>query len=442
MSTSEMNRRSLLKGATAAAVGAATLGTTTAAASPGKLTFFSRRSAQEQNTVVYWQFGGVPSEIEFRRQQTVAFTEQTGIPVDFQERPWENQRQDILAALTGGDLPDVMNLHHKYVGEFGETGDLQALEEFPDYAEVAGRFVPQYLDALKQGDNHYGLPINALPFILAVNQPMLDAASVSVPTNWDEFKQTAQALTNAEAGVYGYTIPGGVNLDSAYRWVPWLYKAGGRVLNDDWSEATFNDEAGVAALQMLLDLQGAGAIPPGNAAYAFQENSDLWGTEKAAMTTEGPWWPGVMRDTYSMDLAKLTVAPVPAQAQPVGANPPGTLVDIIMLAIMSRGNNTEGAWELVKFMRTAEADIAFINETNSGLPTTTAAFEDETGWDVIGRETYAQEAQSAVIWPNHPQISEIQMAIATGLNAAFSGTASAQEALDGAAEEVSEILEG
>jgi multiple sugar transport system substrate-binding protein len=225
--------------------------------------------------------------------------------------------------------------------------------------------------------------------------------------------------------------------------VPWLYKAGGRVLSDDWSKATFNEPAGVAALEMLLELQRDGTIPPGNAAYAFAENADLWGAGKAAMSTEGPWWQGVMTTQFNLDTSILTVAPVPVQPEAVGGNPPGTLLDLTMLAIMNQGKNVEGAWELLKYLRSPERDALKVNpEVTDGLPTTKRPYEDPSiEWTFIGKETYVNELESVVTWPNHPNITEIQLKIAEGLNAAFSGAASAQEALDAAAEDVNEILE-
>ena len=445
MSERSISRRQLLKGAAVAAVGTAVATPATrVAASP------SRRSApalirnQGAGTVTAWFFGGTPGHLAWMKEQVAAFQQQTGITLQYTERDWAKQREDMLAALTSGEVPDIVRTHNKYVAEFGDSGDLKALEDYSDFAQVAANFVPNYLATTENQGKHYGLPEAALPFIMAVNKPMLDAAGVAYPNNWDEFQAAAVKLSKPDQGIYGYTIPGGVNLDAAYRFAPWLYKAGGRVLNDDWSEATFNAEAGVAALEMLLRLQAEGAIPDGNAAYAFAENADLWGAGKAVLSTEGPWWQNVMKEQYKMDTASLMVAPIPAQAQPVGGNAPGTLLDITMIAIMAKGKNNEGAWEFLKWIRDPERDKAFVNpDTAGGLPTTKLPYESaDIQWGFIGKDTFLEEAQSVVTWPNHPQITEIQMKLAEGLNSAFSGAASAKDALDNAAADVNDILEG
>lgn len=440
MSHRPVSRRTLVKGAAAALPAAAVVPSSNAWAGPSQLTVITKARRQETNEVRAWFFGGLPGEDDWRQPRIEQFQEETGITVTAEIRPWENQRQDLLAALTGGDVPDLIRVHHKYVGEFGDTGDLQAFNELEGWDEYAQQFVPSYLEALTHNGTPYGVPIYVFPFILAANQTMLDSAGVTVPTNWDEFTSAATTIAQPDQGIYGYTIPGGVNLDTAYRFVPWLYKAGGRVLNDDWSEPTFNSEAGVAALEMLVELQQAGAIPSGNAAYAFQENADLWGAQKAAMSTEGPWWQGVMTEQYNLDTGMLTVAPVPAPAAPIGQAAPGTLVDVIMMTLMTGGRNVEGGWQLLQYLINAEEDQRFVEEEGTGLPVTTAAYGDEATWSVIGRETYATESESAIVWPNHPSISEIQMLIAEACNAAFSGGMGAQEALDQAAEDAMEIL--
>lgn len=399
---------------------------------------------QGAGEVTWWMFGGVPGALAWNKKKIAEFEQQSGIKVNYVERDWAKQREDLLAALTAGSVPDVIHTHNKYVAEFGESGDLYELEQFADWSDFSAQFVPGYLATTEHKGKHYGLPHLALVFVMAVNQPMLDAAGVTYPQNWDEFKAAVRKLAKPDQGIYGYTIPGGVNLDSAYRFAPWLYKGGGRVLSPDWKEATFNREAGVAALEMLLELQAEGAIPKGNAAYAFAENSDLWGSQKAALSTEGPWWQNVMREQFKLDPeAILRIEPIPPSTQPLESNPQATLLDMTMLAIMAGGKNTEGAWELLKFLRGPASDKDFVDPNNGGgLPTTKPSYEDASlQWKYIGKDTYFKEAQHVETWPNHPRITEIQLKLAEGLNAAFSGAAGAKAALDKAAADVNQLLE-
>ena len=402
-------------------------------------------AAQTGGKVVAWMWGGTPAQIRWEKDQLSDFEKQTGLKVEYVERDWAKQREDILSALTSGAVPDVGRTHSKYVAEFGDSGDLKALEDFPDFPKVAETMVPSYLATLENKGKHYGLVESVYPFILAANQPMLDKAEVKVPANWDDFREAVKKLAKPDQGIYGYTIPGGVNLDAAYRWIPWLFKSGGRCLSKDMTEPTFNSDAGVAALEMLVELQKAKAIPPGNAAYAFAENADLWGSEKAAMSTEGPWWQSVLEGQYKWTTeqvkAKLTIAGVPAPATPIGSEPSATLLDVIMYTMFSKGKNLDGGWLLLKHWEDPERSKQRTSPANSeGLPGVKSVYEPGVTWEFVGKDAYFKEAESVEIWPNHPKITEIQMKIAEGLNAAFSGTVKPKDALDKAAEAAAKLM--
>src|SRR5262245_47307835 len=102
-----VSRRTLLKGTAATVAAAATLTPNRVWAGPSKLTVISRARRQGNGEVRAWFFGGLPGEDDWRKPTIEAFQQQTGITVNAEIRPWENQRQDLLAALTGGDVPDL-----------------------------------------------------------------------------------------------------------------------------------------------------------------------------------------------------------------------------------------------------------------------------------------------------------------------------------------------
>ena len=151
---------------------------------------------------------------------------------------------------------------------------------------------------------HYGLPVTMLPFVMAVNTAIMGERDLEVPQTWEEMLALGPAFLGS--GIELFTMPGGVNLDTAYRFLPLLYKAGGRVFNEDWSAAAFNGTAGVAALEFLMAMKDGGYMPPANAAYAFDENAAHWATGRAALSIEGPWWQDIMRGNYDLSLIHIS----------------------------------------------------------------------------------------------------------------------------------------
>ncbi len=389
--------------------------------------------------VVVWDFGGVPGHQAWIKQAVEKFNaSHRDIRIEMEIRDWATQRESLISTTIVGEGPDIIRVHHKYSVEFGELGGLYPLENFPDFPQVKERFFPNVLEQVEFQGKHYGLPITMLPFILAVNREILEKYDLEIPRTWEEMRAMGPLLK--EGGIHAFTMPGGVNLDTAYRFLPLLYKAGGRVFDEDWSRAAFNGPAGKAALSFLVEMQQAGYFPSASAAYAFDENAAHWCTGKAALSIEGPWWQDIVLGNYKFDLAKLVLAPVPGPEQLLEPNPPRTLLDVVMVAITGYTRVPQQAWVVLKALNVDDPVWQVPNPEMGGIPAHKAAYAPGVQSKYIGLEVLAEAGRNGLGWPGHPGITEIQRHIADAVNMALTGVMSPQEALDNAAQEVDEIL--
>ncbi len=389
--------------------------------------------------VVLWEFGGLPGMQEWVKAAVERFNaERDDIQIELEFRDWATQRESLISTTILGDGPDIVRVHHKYSVEFGELGGLYALENFDDFPSVRSRILDNVWDPVSYEGKHYGVPVTMLPFILAVNRDILSQHGLEIPENWEELKAMGPLLKRQ--GIDAFTMPGGVNLDTAYRFLPLLFRAGGRVFNADWSAAAFNGPAGVAALSMLVDMKSQGFMPAASAAYRFDENAAHWATGKAALSIEGPWWQNAMIGNYDFDLDKLVLAQVPGPATRYEEHPSGTLLDVVMVAITGYSPVPEQAWEVLKALYVNDPVWLKPNPDLGGIPTQKAAYAPGVESDYIGLDELAEAGRNGISWPGHPGITEIQRHIADAVNMALTGTLTPQEALDQAAEEVNEIL--
>ena len=389
--------------------------------------------------VVLWEFGGLPGMQEWVKAAVERFNaERDDIQIELEFRDWATQRESLISTTILGDGPDIIRVHHKYSVEFGELGGLYALENFNDFPSVKSRILDNVWDPVSYEGKHYGVPVTMLPFILAVNQDILSKHGLEIPQNWEELKAMGPLLK--KHGIDAFTMPGGVNLDTAYRFLPLLFRAGGRVFNADWSAAAFNGPAGVAALSMLVDMKSQGFMPAASAAYRFDENAAHWATGKAALSIEGPWWQNTMAGNYDFDLDKLVLAQVPGPATRYEEHPSGTLLDVAMVAITGYSPVPDHAWEVLKALYVSDPVWRKPNPDLGGMPTQKAAYAPGVESDYIGLDELAEAGRNGISWPGHPGITEIQRHIADAVNMALTGTLTPQEALDQAAEEVNEIL--
>lgn len=393
----------------------------------------------EPTEVVLWEFGGVPGLRTWVQQAVADFNaERSDIQIELEFRDWATQRESLISTTIVGDGPDIVRVHHKYSVEFGELGGLYALENFPDFPQVKERVLDNVWELVEYDGQHYGLPVTMLPFVLAVNTDIMARMGLEVPQTWDEMLALGPKF--AGTGIEPFTMPGGVNLDTAYRFLPLLYKAGGRVFNEDWSAAAFNGPAGLAALEFLVEMKVKGYLPAGSAAYRFDENAAHWSTGKAALSIEGPWWQDIVHGNYGFDLNNLALAQVPAPATHIGPRESRTLLDVIMIAITGYTKVPNEAWEVVKALDLDHPVWRNPNPTMGGIPTLKAAYAEGVQSDYIDLDQLALAGANGLGWPGHPAITQIQRHIADAVNMALTGSLSPKEALDLAAEEVNEVL--
>ena len=307
----------------------------------------SGQAPGEAVEILVWDFGGVPGHRKWIRQAVKDFnTARDDIRVELETPDWKTQRESLISTTVIGEGPDVIRVHHKYSVEFGELGGLLSLETFSDWPEVRERLFGNVLEHVRHDGKHYGLPVTMLPFVLAANRSILDRYGVAIPRTWEEMKAAGAVLK--EHGIHAFTMPAGLNLDTAYRFLPLLYGAGGRVFNDHWTKAAFNGPAGRSALQFLVDLKDAGYMPAASSAYAFDENAAHWTTGQAAFSIEGPWWQDIVRGNFGFDLSQLVLAQVPVPDVPLEKHPPRTLLDVIMVAITAYTPHPQEAWTVLK----------------------------------------------------------------------------------------------
>lgn len=393
----------------------------------------------EPTEVVLWEFGGVPGLRAWVQQAVADFNaERSDIQIELEFRDWATQRESLISTTIVGDGPDIVRVHHKYAVEFGELGGLYALENFPDFPQVKERVLDNVWELVEYDGQHYGLPVTMLPFVLAVNTDIMARMGIEVPQTWDEMLALGPKF--AGTGIEPFTMPGGVNLDTAYRFLPLLYKAGGRVFNENWSAAAFNGPAGQAALEFLVEMKVKGYLPAGSAAYRFDENAAHWSTGKAALSIEGPWWQDIVHGNYGFDLNNLALAQIPAPATHIGPRESRTLLDVIMISITGYTKVPNEAWEVVKALDLDHPVWRNPNPTMGGIPTLKAAYAEGVQSDYIDLDQLALAGANGLGWPGHPAITQIQRHIADAVNMALTGTLSPKEALDLAAEEVDEVL--
>ena len=396
-----------------------------------------------------WNFGGRPKLIEFLRTRVETFEKlHPDIRVVQSSKSWNMIRELLYADFMAGGGPDVMNTHANYCAEFGEAGYYYPVNKFPDFEKVKQWYVPQLLESTKYKGNYYGLPSSAIAFVLVCNKELFDREGVAPPKTWSQFREAARRLTKDTDGdgvpdQFGLVLMGGDKGGFAYRLIPFFYKAGANVLSDDLTKVEFNSPKGVEALKLFADMyQVDHSITPGFLAYTHSEINDLFCGDKAAMSIEGPWFRGMVDDKSPGKDMYVVPVPVPDNMLAEYDTAP-TLQDMVMYSINAHSKHLNEAWELLKFLRDEDADMFWITQDLGATATTTRALTSSEAKRVKDLPLYINELNHARPWPPHPSMIAIASEIFTPYcQKAVVGELSPKEALDLAAKDAQEIIDG
>lgn len=234
----------------------------TALSAAAGMTAFAEEKPYEGTELTFWMqaYGSDPSiQREALDKVTADFEELTGISVEYSIVDWNSAPQKLTLACTGGEAPDVADVF--FTNSFVQmSSDDYGLLEINDVVEEMGgedTWIVAGKDEACVDGNWYGIPWRSDTRVLLYNTEDFEAAGITkVPETWDELVEAAQALT--EVNEDGEIIHAGLAWNSDMgrydqTWFAMLAQAGGQMMNEDFTEFTFDSEEGKKALTFLSD---------------------------------------------------------------------------------------------------------------------------------------------------------------------------------------------
>ena len=224
------------------------------------------------------------------------FTRSTGIDVDINQLPYSEMLGEILRGLPGGQY-DVFTMDLPWMKELILGGYVQDLSEFyPDKTALSQMFSE---DVLREHcffeERLFALPFSHTVQLLFYRKDLFEQIKnkrlfferhkkeLRVPRTWEEYNCVARFFTrkyNLESEtLYGTTL-GAMNASGAVcEFLPRLWASGGSVFEN--GKAVINSEAGVAALKLYME--GFQYASPESPAQWWDEQVEIFGHGDAAM---------------------------------------------------------------------------------------------------------------------------------------------------------------
>jgi multiple sugar transport system substrate-binding protein len=232
------------------------------------------------------------------------------VKVTVQTQPGAEYTQRLEAAAATNQLPHVIAAGYDALPLLNENGIVVPIDDFAQTGGYDASMFPEAIwNAGQWKDQRVGIPIDTHPMILYYNKKLFTDAGLdpeAPPTDKASFEAAIKAIqekTDAD-GLQMVASGPGANFLVGILWATLFYQGGGEWTNADFSEATFNSEAGVQAstyLKQLVDEMGVPKVESDAELNAFTQG-------KNAMMFNGIWQTSAAKDALGDDLG---VAPVP-----------------------------------------------------------------------------------------------------------------------------------
>ena len=344
--------------------------------------------------------------------------------------PFAELQTELIRAVATGDVPDLVVMDNPVTASFAEQGALEDISDLVEASEVIDpeAYHPGPWASVVWDGGIYGVPRASNTIALYYNADLFEAAGLdpdSPPATWAELRSAAEALTDADAGVFGIAFSAVQSEEGTFQFLPWFYQAG----------AAFDDVASddaVAALQFWVDLVEDGLATRDVVTMRQYEGTNTMIAGNAAMAISGPWeLPRIAGEaTFDWRVATLPVREVGGvEASALGG---------FNWTIPAGAEDREEAFAFIEYM---SSQAVLENAWNTGrLPSRTDISVVDPQWPEAFA-TFSAQLESATARGPHPQWPEISAALQTAIQEALTGTKPAREALEDAEATIRPILD-
>lgn len=358
--------------------------------------------------------------------------------------------QKLVTAIRSETAPDISWLHSDFLEDLVEADAIYKMEEFINGKNgITQEELNDIYPALRQFSSWrgtlYSLPMEATNLALLYNKDMFRAAGLDPnhpPKTWGELYEYSKKLTfdkdndgnNEQTGIFIPIFPAAGPLGPWMVWqfMPYLWQAGGYLINEEQTKVLYNSQAGVDALTLWQKIYSELNL------RTFTTDFDVaFASGRLAMAMDGPW--NLPRYKDLLKAHDWAFAPLPT-----GPEKQATVVGGEYLAIFKQTKYPDEAWQFIKWMIQPETQAFWAMESGY-LPIRHAAL------DVPEFQKYLEEHPNFKAFVDQMEVGqaqrpvdygglEITRHIAQAIENATVGRQDVKNALNEAANKSNEIL--
>ena len=277
----------------AATSAAASAGASAAATSGAASAAATSAAAKVTGTLNFAFWGGSAGETAgFTYAKKMFEAANPGATINLKISPYDGFFSGIDRGIQAGNAPDLFRVDYTTIGKYSAAGSLLDVTPYFDSSEIA-EFLPALWDAIKYNGKPYGVPHQTDTTCVVYNKAAFATAGItSVPDTiadawtWDEFGAVAAKLRASLPDkkfpfAYDWTQAG------AFRWLSFLYQAGGTLLTPDLKKSALPSAEATAAMDFTKSFFDKKWVPANNTIKTSVYSDNFFLSQLVPMTFVG-----------------------------------------------------------------------------------------------------------------------------------------------------------
>lgn len=278
-------------------------------------------SGATARTQVVLQVFADPAEAAAYQELIGAF-EQENQDVEIKLVPVGSQSDHMAklsTAFSAGNPPDLFLVNYRRFGQFAGRGVLEPLGARLARSQVFGErdLFAEAVDAFRFEGTLLCLPQNVSTPVVYWNRALFREAGLSPPAEgwtWDDMLRAAKALTKDDNGDGIIDIRGLGFEPSLNRFAPFIWQAGGKIVDDLEHPTTMSlfDPGAIEALNFFIELQYVHHVVPTRPEFESEDVEHQFANDRLGMLIESRRATTALRVVQDLD---WDVAPLPVHPE-------------------------------------------------------------------------------------------------------------------------------
>lgn len=298
-------------------------------------------------TLTYW---GLWEEDSLMKTVIAAFEKQNpNIKVNYVRSSSQNYRTRTQTQIKAGQGPDILRIHNTWLSMFDGYLSAAPAEVFT-VDEYKKTFYPIAADSFIKNNQIFAAPMEIDGLALFYNEDILNAAGIGVPRNWQQFFDSAVAMTvkDPQTGVIqtaGAAMGDAVNVDH------WSDIVGLLLLQQPGVNLGSLVSPGAADVLRFYTKFETNPIEPTKTVWSkdLPKSTDMFARGKLAFYFAPSWRAHELR--VANPSLKFKIVPVPQLSSNQVA-----WGSFWAEAVSATSKHPKEAWQFIKFLTSAEAE--------------------------------------------------------------------------------------